>query len=265
MTAVTREYKRARIRMTQTSIDLDGKVALVTGAARRIGAEIAETLHGAGMNVAVHCRNSPDEAGQLAARLNRERPDSACVVRADLLQPGQIEALAKHAVAQWGRLDTLVNNASTFYPTPIDTLNEAQWNEILGTNLKAALFLSRQLLSELRRRRGCIVNIGDIHAGRPLKGYMAYSIAKAGVHMLTKSLARELAPEVRCNAVAPGALLWPEDEHYAQKHAEIISRTALKREGSPRDAAAAVLFLVRDAGYVTGQIIAVDGGRTLGN
>ncbi len=251
--------------MTQTSTDLEGKVALVTGAARRIGAAIAATLHAAGMNVVVHCRRSRDEAERLAQTLNRVRPDSACVVQADLLQLAQVESLAAQAAARWERLDALVNNASTFYPTPPGALKEAQWDEIVGANLKGALFLSTHLSSELRRRRGCIVNVGDIHAGRPLKGYMLYSIAKAGVHALTKSLARELAPEVRCNAVAPGALLWPQDEHYEQQHKEIIARTALKREGSPQDAAAAVLFLVRDAGYITGQIIAVDGGRTLSN
>ena len=251
--------------MEQTSANLEGKVALVTGSARRIGAVIAETLHGAGMNVVVHCRRSLGEAGEVAARLNQERADSARVVQADLLEPAMVKSLAGQAMAEWGRVDVLVNNASVFCPTPVDGLTEEQWNEIVGANLGGALFLSQQLFSELRQRRGCIVNIGDIHAERPLKGYMAYSVAKAGVHALTKSLATELAPEVRCNAVAPGALLWPEEDHYEQKHREIIDHTALKREGSPQDAAAAVLFLVRDAGYITGQIIAVDGGRTLRN
>ena len=251
--------------MTQTSISLEGRTALVTGASRRIGAAIAETLHRGGMNLVLHCRQSLDAAQGVAAALNRTRPDSACVVQADLVQTGQIRSLADQALARWGRLDALVNNASVFYPTPIDELDESQWDEVIGSNLKGALFLTQYLADELRRRRGCIVNIGDIHADRPLKGYALYSIAKAGVHALTKSLARELAPEVRCNAVAPGALLWPQAEHYEQKHKEIIARTALKREGSPQDAAAAVLFLIRDAGYITGQIIAVDGGRTLSN
>ena len=237
----------------------------MTGAARRIGAEIAETLHAAGMNVALHCRRSLGEAERLAETLNRARTDSACVIQADLLQLGQAATLAHQATARWGRLDALINNASVFFPTPLEQLDEAQWDEIIGANLKGALFLCKYSADELRKRRGCIVNLSDVHAGRPLKGYAVYSIAKAGVDMLTKALARELAPEVRCNAVAPGALLWPEAEHYVQKHKEIISRTALKREGSPRDAAAAVLFLVRDAGYVTGQILAVDGGRTLNN
>ncbi len=251
--------------MTETSAFPEKKVALVTGAARRIGAEIAETLHSAGMNVVLHCRRSLGEAERLAETLNRARADSACVVQADLLQVRQVAELADQATARWGRLDALINNASVFYPTPLESLDEPQWDEIVGGNLKGALFLCKYSAGELRKRRGCIVNVSDIHAGRPLKGYALYSIAKAGVNMLTKALARELAPEVRCNAVAPGALLWPEAEHYAQKHEEIISRTALKREGSPQDAAAAVLFLVRDAGYVTGQILAVDGGRTLSN
>lgn len=251
--------------MTETSVPLEGKVALVTGAARRIGAEIAETLHGAGMNVVLHCRRSLDEAERLAEALNRARTDSACVVQADLLQIKQVAELANQSTARWGRLDALVNNASVFYPTPLEDLNEAQWDEIVGGNLKGALFLCKYSAGELRKSRGCIINVSDIHAGRPLKGYALYSIAKAGVNMLTKALARELAPEIRCNAVAPGALLWPEAEHYVQKHEEIISRTALKREGSPQDAAAAVLFLVRDAGYVTGQVLTVDGGRTLSN
>ena len=249
----------------ETSLDLEGKVALVTGAARRIGKAIAQTLHGAGMNIALHCRNSTDEAERLVAALNRTRPGSARLFHADFMQISAIESLAEQAVARWGRLDALVNNASAFYPTPLEETDEAQWEEIIGVNLKAALFLGKHLAGELRQRRGCIVNVGDIHADRPLKGYMLYSIAKAGVHMLTKSLARELAPEVRCNAIAPGALVWPQDERGGARREEIIARTALKREGCAQDAAAAVLFLIRDAAYVTGQIIAIDGGRTLSN
>lgn len=251
--------------MTETSAPSEKKVALVTGAARRIGAEIAATFHAAGMNVVLHCRRSLGEAERLAETLNRARADSACVIQADLLQLEQAANLAAQAAARWGRLDALINNASVFYPTPLEELNEAQWDEIVGGNLKSVLFLCKYSAGELRKHRGCIVNVSDIHADRPLKGYALYSIAKAGVNMLTKALARELAPQVRCNAVAPGALLWPEAERRTQKHREIISRTALKREGSPQDAAAAALFLVRDAGYVTGQILAVDGGRTLSN
>lgn len=244
---------------------LEGKVALVTGAARRIGAAIAEALHGEGMNVALHCRRSRAEADRLAGHLNAERSDSACVVEADLLQPAQVRALAEQATLRWGRLDALVNNASVFYPTPLDALDESQWNEVIGANLKGALFLSRHLAAELRGRRGCIVNVGDVHAERPMKGHVLYSIAKAGVHAMTKSLARELAPEARCNAVAPGALLWPETGYDEQTRKAILSRIALKRAGTPRDAAAAVLFLVGGSDYVTGQVIAVDGGRTLSN
>ncbi len=246
-------------------LDLEGKVALVTGAARRIGKAIAQTLHGAGMNIALHCRSSTDEAEQLVASFNRARRGSAQVFQADLMQISAVEALAEQAVAQWGRLDVLVNNASAFYPLSIEDLDEARWEELIGVNLKAAVFLSKCVAGELRRRRGCIVNVGDIHADRPLKGHMLYSIAKAGVHMLTKSLARELAPEVRCNAIAPGALLWPEAGDGQRRREGIVARTALKREGCAQDAAAAVLFLVRDADYITGQIIVIDGGRTLSN
>ena len=251
--------------MTETSLDLEGKVALVTGAARRIGKAIAQTLHGAGMSIALHCRDSTEEAERLVAAFNQDRRGSARVFQADFMQISQVESLAERVVAHWGRLDVLVNNASAFYPASLEELDEAQWEEIIGVNLKAALFLGKYLAGELRRRRGCIVNVGDIHAARPLKGHMLYSIAKAGVHMLTKSLARELAPDVRCNAIAPGALLWPEVGQERWRHEEIIARTALKRAGCAQDAAAAVLFLVRDAAYVTGQIIVIDGGRTLSN
>ena len=244
---------------------LEGKVALVTGAARRVGAAIAEALHDEGMNIVLHCRRSRDEAGRLAGRLNAARAASACVVEADLLQMPQARALAEQATARWGRLDALVNNASVFYPTPLDGLDEVQWDDVIGANLKGALFLSRHLAAELRSRRGCIVNVGDIHAERPLKGYLLYSIAKAGVHAMTKSLARELAPEARCNAVAPGALLWPEAGYDEATREKIIARTALKRAGTPRDAAAAVLFLVGGSDYITGQILSVEGGRTLSN
>ena len=251
--------------MMETLVNLEGKVALVTGAGRRIGAVIAEVLHSAGMSVLLHCHQSLDDAQQLAKVLNKVRLNSAYVIQANLLQLSQVKSLASQSVDHWGRLDTLVNNASVFYPTRLDDLEESQWDDIIGSNLKSALFLSKYLSSELRKRQGCIVNIGDIHAERPLKGYPLYSIAKAGVHMLTKALARELAPEVRCNAVALGALLWPKSECDEQKHKKIINRTALKKKGTPQDAATTVLFLVRDAAYITGQIIAVDGGRILSN
>lgn len=249
--------------MGDYTFSVKGKVALVTGAAHRLGAAIARTLHGAGMNVAVHYRNSRDAAEALQAELNAMRPDSVALFSADLLATERLARLVDKVLTTWGRLDVLVNNASSFYPTPVDTATEADWNDLLGTNLKAPFFLSKAAARHLKACQGCIVNIADIHGERPLKDHAIYSVAKAGKIMLTKALARELGPEVRVNAVAPGAILWPErglDEVTRQR---IILGTALKRQGTPQDIARAVLFLIRDAGYVTGQVLAVDGGRTL--
>lgn len=245
-------------------MNVAGKVALVTGGARRIGRALVAALHGAGMEVVIHCRASRAEADALAAELNARRPASACVLAADLNDLASLRALARDAVAWRGRLDALVNNASNFYPTALDALREEDWDALLGVNLKAPLFLSAALAPELRARRGAVVNIIDIHAERPLAGYPVYSVAKAGLAMLTRALARELAPAARCNGVSPGAVLWPEDDGNSERRRqEIIARTALKRQGSPADVAAAALFLIRDAEYVTGQILAVDGGRTV--
>ncbi len=241
------------------------RVALITGAARRIGAEIANHLHQSGLNIVLHYRKSDEEAKALAERLNRNRPDSVALVQGDLLDIAVIPTLVEEATAKWGRLDVLINNASTFYPTPIGEITEQDWERIIGPNLKAPLFLAQAAADELRQRQGCIVNIADIHAERPLKNYPVYSIAKAGLVMLTRSLARELAPAVRVNAVAPGAILWPEAPHHEAEHQDIINRTALKREGKPADIARTVGFLVHQAPYITGQVIAVDGGRTLSN
>ena len=240
-------------------------VALVTGAARRIGAECVHHLHQAGMNIVLHYRNSSTEAERLAAELNQIRPDSVKLLRGDLIEIAAIPGLIKQTVAHWGRLDALINNASTFYPTPVGEITESDWDALIGPNLKAPLFLAQAAANALRQSQGCIVNIADIHAERPLKNYPVYSIAKAGLVMLTKSLARELAPEIRVNAVAPGAILWPEAPHHEAEHQDIINRTALKREGEPADVARTVEFLVNNAPYITGQIIAVDGGRTLTN
>ena len=240
------------------------KAALITGGARRIGACIAKTLHADGFNVAIHYRRSGAAATALAAALNRERDDSAHVLPGDLLRSDEIESLADAARARWRRLDVLVNNASVFRATALDELDEAAFDELIGVNLKAPLFLARRLAPELRRRRGCIVNLTDIHAGRPLKGHPVYCAAKAGLAMLTRSLARELAPEARCNAVAPGAILWPQDDDDDRRRREIVRRTALGRAGDPADVAKAVAYLVA-ADYVTGQTITVDGGRTLRN
>lgn len=242
---------------------LEGQVALITGGAHRIGAEIARTLHGAGMNIALHFRHSKEAAEMLQAELNGSRRDSVVLFQADLLVTARMPRLIDKVIHALGRLDVLVNNASSFYPTPIGSATEAQWDELLGSNLKAPFFLSQAAAPHLKACRGCIVNIADIHGERPLMAHPIYSVAKAGKIMLTKALARELGPEVRVNAVAPGAILWPErglDEVTRQR---IVAATALKRQGSPSDIARTVLFLIRDADYMTGQVLAVDGGRTL--
>jgi len=245
--------------------DSTAQVALVTGAARRIGAEIVRHLHQAGLHIVLHYRNSDKEARLLAQELNQVRSDTVKLVRGDISKAKQVNNIISAAIEQFGRLDVLVNNASGFYPTVIGEITENDWETLIGSNLKGPLFLAQAAADELQRNQGCIVNIVDIHADRPLKNYPVYSIAKAGLAMLTKSLARELAPEVRVNAVSPGAILWPEAPHHTAQHQDIIQRTALKREGEPSDIARTVEFLVNNAPYITGQIIAVDGGRTLSN
>lgn len=241
---------------------LSNKVVLITGAAHRLGATTARMLHGEGMNILLHYRHSRDAAEALQTELNDIRPDSIKLLQADLHDTQSLPGLIEEAVNAWDRLDVLINNASSFYPTPIGSVTEAQWDDLIGSNLKAPLFLSQAAAPYLRQHQGCIVSIVDIHAERPLKEFPVYSMAKAGLVMLTKSLACELGPEVRVNAVAPGAILWPENLGEAEKE-KIISRTFLKRQGAPEDIARAILYLVRDAGYVSGQVITVDGGRSL--
>ncbi len=247
----------------KTPPSLAGKVALVTGAAHRVGAEIVRTLHGAGMNVLIHYRRSTQAAESLRDELLAQRPGSVALLQADFLHAAVTPELIYDTIAVWGRLDTLVNNASSFYPTPVHEATAQHWDDLLGSNLQAPFFLAQAAASELRARSGCIVNIVDIHAERPLKGYPIYSIAKAGLVMLTKTLARELGPEVRVNAVAPGAILWPELGASEETRRHIVARTALKRQGDPHDVARAVLFLIREAEYMTGQVLTVDGGRSL--
>ncbi|MGB5833533.1 MAG: pteridine reductase [Thiohalocapsa sp.] len=240
-----------------------GKVALITGAAQRIGAQIARLLHAQGVDLVLHYRGSVDAARLLAEGLTRIRRDSVRLVQAEL-QDGDAPAMLMDAVRTFrGRLDILVNNASSFYPTPLDQATEAQWNELVGTNLKAPFFLAQAAAPLLRASEGCIVNLVDVHAERPLKQHPIYSMAKAGNAMMVKALARELGPQVRVNGVAPGAILWPEQGLSGDAKREILSRTALERPGTPTDIAQALLFLVRDADYITGQVIAVDGGRTI--
>ncbi len=243
---------------------LDGKRALITGAARRIGATITERLHEAGVSVAIHYRSSDADAKELCNRLNDARPDSAEIFAADLNDTAGLTGLMG-AVVEWGGgLDILINNASSFYPTPIGSIMESQWDDLIGSNLKAPLFLSQAAWPHLKSSQGVIVNLLDIHSRRPLKDHPVYASAKAGLSMLTLSLAKDMAPEVRVNGIAPGAILWPEESMTESIKENISNQIPLQRPGDPRDIADCVVYLVRDAAYVTGQIIAVDGGRSIG-
>ncbi|HCI54266.1 MAG TPA: pteridine reductase [Gallionella sp.] len=244
---------------------MQGKVMLVTGGGKRVGAAICRRLHAAGATLALHYRTSAQEALALEDELNLLRPDSAAAFSADLLDLADLPRLIEAVIARFGRLDGLVNNASSFYATPLHELNEVQWHDLLGTNLRAPLFLAQAAQNELRQRHGCIVNIVDIHAERPMQGHLLYSVAKAGLVALTRALAQELAPCVRVNAVAPGVILWPENADWedAAQRGKIVAHTLLKREGEPDDIAKTVKFLIADAPYITGQVISVDGGRSI--
>lgn len=243
---------------------LADKVLFITGGARRVGAAVCRLLHAEGMRLVIHYRSSAEPAAELRAELEAVRPGSVALLQADLLQPGRgWEELVREARAAFGRLDVLLNNASSFYPTPIGEVTEAQWEDLVGTNLRAPFFLSQACAPELRERGGNIVSIADIHAERPLARHSVYSIAKAGLVMMTRALARELAPEVRVNAVAPGAILWPEREPSEAAKTRILARTPLGRTGQPEDIARTVRFLIRDAHYITGQVISVCGGRSV--
>jgi pteridine reductase len=248
----------------QPDTRLSGKTALITGAARRVGAAIARILHGAGANVVLHYRSSADDAADVARELNTARPESARLVSGDLLEIDKLPELAHAAAEAFGGLDILVNNASSFYPTPVGDITAMDWDDLIGTNLKAPLFLTQAAAPALHSRHGLVINLADIHGMRPLRRYPVYSIAKAGLIMLTRSLARELGPHVRVNAIAPGPVMWPEDGMDSALQAEIVDRTALKRTGSASDVARAALFFAAEAPYVTGQILAVDGGRSIG-
>jgi pteridine reductase len=236
---------------------------LITGGARRVGAAIARMLHGAGANLAIHYRKSATEAASLADELNAARADSTVIFQADLLDLGKLPALVEFAVRKFGALDVLVNNASTFYPTKIGEITPQAWDDLMGSNLKAPLFLSQAAAPALRKSGGLIINIVDIHALRPLRDYTVYCSAKAGLHMLTRSLAKELGPEIRVNGISPGPVMWPEHGGDEASRAKIIQRTILQKMGTPEDIARTALFFAASAPFITGQILAVDGGRSV--
>ena len=244
---------------------LKDKVVLITGGARRVGAAICRRLHACGAELLVHYRSAAVEARALQAELNARRMNSLALVQADLLKISATSELVKAAVKEFGRLDAVINNASSFFPTVVGEITEKEWEDLIGTNLKAPLFLAQAAAPELRKNHGCIVNIIDIHAELPMRNHAVYTAAKGGLLALTRALARDLAPEIRVNGVAPGTILWPDDEAWRDEVARqrIINQTALKRVGEPDDIAAAVQFLIADAPYVTGQIITVDGGRSI--
>jgi pteridine reductase len=242
---------------------LTGKTVLITGGARRVGAAIARELHRAGANVAIHFRNSARDAATLAAELNDARAKSAATIRADLLDIGNLGALVEFTLRHFGALDVLVNNASTFYPTKIGEITPAAWDDLMGTNVKVPLFLSQAAAPALRKSRGLILNIVDIHAWRPLRDYPVYCAAKAALQMITRSLAKELGPEIRVNGISPGPVLWPEGQSDEAARAKIVERTVLKRMGTPEDIARTALFFAASAPFVTGQVLAVDGGRSV--
>ncbi len=248
-----------------TEISLENKVILITGGAKRVGAAICRMLHAGGAKLMIHYRQSASEARALQSELNLQRPNSVAIIHGDLLNLAVLPKLVQETVQHFGRLDVLINNASSYYATELGDIGDNQWQDLIGSNLKAPLFLSQAAAAELTKTKGCIVNITDMHVERPKKGYIVYSVAKAGLVTLTKSLAHEMAPDVRVNAVAPGPVMWPEDnpqfdEVYRKR---VISQTLLKRIGEGDDVAKAVRFLIQDAPFMTGQVIAVDGGRSL--
>jgi len=239
------------------------RVALITGAARRVGSVIARALHAAGFDLALHYRHSRADMDALCNELEAMRPHSTLALQADLADLDALPALIERSVARFGRLDVLVNNASAFFPTPVGTVTPAQWDELFASNARAPFFLAQAAVPFLKSTQGCIVNMADIYAERPLARHPVYCMAKAALVMMTQALARELGPEIRVNAIAPGAVLWPESGKAYTDQQQLIARTPLQRAGTPQDVAAAVLFLVRDATFTTGQILNVDGGRAL--
>lgn len=253
------EYKPNNTEKAQ----LDGKVALITGGAKRIGACIAQTLHQAGMNVVIHYHSSADAARALQKQLNKQREKSCLLIQGDLTGHDKLKSIVNESVQQMGRLDVLLNNASAFFPTPLKTAGEKDWNLLIDANLKAPFFLTQAAAPHLARHQGCIINLIDIYAERPLSGHPIYSASKAGLASLTRSFAQSLAPDIRVNGLAPGAILWPENQHDEVAQQRLLSRIPLKRLGRPQDIANAALFLIQDAPYMTGQILNIDGGRSI--
>lgn len=245
---------------------VNNKVVLITGAAKRVGAAIAQHCHQLGMRLAIHYRESAQHASTLCTNFNQQRKNSAIALKADLCDTDKLEGLIAQVLGEWGQLDVLINNASSFYPVPLAKVTSKEWEELMTSNLKAPFFLSQLAAPHLKQQKGCIINLVDIQARRPLKNYSVYCIAKAGLVMLTKSLAKELGPEIRVNAIAPGIVLWPDDETEFNEalREKIIARNVLKRAGTPQDIAKTAIFLINYANFITGQIIAVDGGRSLG-
>ena len=244
---------------------LDNKVILITGGTRRIGSEIVRSLHGQGAKIIAHYNQSEHQARDLESELNDIRPDSLVLIQGKLQNVSAIRSLARDCIVKMGQLDALINNASAFFPTPVSSATEDQWQEIIDVNLKAPFFLAQGVAPYLKKSRGSIVNITDIYAERPLENHPIYSASKAGLVSLTRSLARDLGPEIRVNAVAPGAILWPENDGDEIAHQRLISSTPLKRKGNPGDIVKAVEFLLTSADFITGQVINVDGGRTIHN
>jgi len=244
---------------------MQDEAVLITGAARRIGASIARCLHASGARVVLHCHHSRAEAEAMASALNDARANSCAVVQGDLLDVGAIARIVDEAGAAFGRLDGLVNNASSFFATPLGAVGEREWDDLIGTNLRAPFFLAQAAAPRLRQTRGAIVNVVDIHAERPLRDFAVYTVAKSGLAGLTRALALDLAPDVRVNGVSPGAILWPDDgRHFdPRERTRITTQTPMARTGGPEDVAGAVKYLLFDAPFVTGQILAVDGGRSL--
>ncbi len=244
---------------------LQNKVVLITGGAKRVGAAISRELHAHGANLMIHYNTSKQEAKAIQAELNLQRPDSVSIIQGDLLNIAIVSSLVRETTKRFGKLDILINNASTYEPTEIGNIDENNWNDLIGSNLKAPTFLSQAAAKDLKKSHGCIINITDMHIESPKKGYVVYSVAKAGLVTLTKSLAQELSPEVRVNAVAPGPVLWPDNnpEFNEVYRKRVVSQTLLKRIGEPTDIAKAVKFLAADAPFITGHVLAVDGGRSI--